>query len=374
MRVPKLRKHHRGSAFVEWQGERIALQAKYGTAKARENYQRFLAEHVYPTMDGTPPTQAGTIRDLLAAYLAHAESYYGRASSQFGHFRALASLLLENDRTPIAQFGPLAVRQVREAMIGKGWSRSYINDQVNRLRRMFRWAVANELCRPETLAALLAVEPLRKGKTPARETKAVQAIDWAIVERTLPYLSPTVADMVRVQHLTGARSSEVCALRPADIDRTGEVWVYRPTRHKTQWRGKLKCIMLGPQAQAILAARTPADPNDHYFRPADSIREHRKRRSSRPPRATRGLRSWHPRYNARSYRQAIVHAIRAANKAGKALPHWHPHQLRHTRATVTRKAFGVEGAASVTGNTLSAAQIYAERDASFAWRIALETG
>ena len=50
----------------------------------------------------------------------------------------------------------------------------------------------------------------------------------ADVEATLPFVNPHVRGMVRLQRLTGARSGEVCAMRPADVDRSGPVWVYHP--------------------------------------------------------------------------------------------------------------------------------------------------
>ena len=50
----------------------------------------------------------------------------------------------------------------------------------------------------------------------------------ALVEATIPYLPPIVADMVKIQRLTGCRPGEVCQLRPMDLDRSGEVWTYRP--------------------------------------------------------------------------------------------------------------------------------------------------
>ena len=38
-------------------------------------------------------------------------------------------------------FGPLGLKAVRQKMIEKGWCRTHINHQVNRVRRMFRWGV-----------------------------------------------------------------------------------------------------------------------------------------------------------------------------------------------------------------------------------------
>ena len=46
---------------------------------------------------------------------------------------------------PAANFGPLALKTVRQRMVDDGLSRRYINDQVARIKRMYKWAVADEL-------------------------------------------------------------------------------------------------------------------------------------------------------------------------------------------------------------------------------------
>ena len=46
--------------------------------------------------------------------------------------------------TPAAEFGPLALQAVREAMIGKDWCRNQINKQVDRVKRMFKWATRHK--------------------------------------------------------------------------------------------------------------------------------------------------------------------------------------------------------------------------------------
>ncbi len=43
-------------------------------------------------------------------------------------------------------------------------------------------------------------------------------------------LDATLRAMVQVQRLTGMRPQEVCLLTPKQIDRTGEIWLYRPAR------------------------------------------------------------------------------------------------------------------------------------------------
>jgi integrase len=64
------------------------------------------------------------------------------------------------------------------------------------------------------------------------------------------------------------------------------------------------------------------------------------------------------RYDKDSYRRAIQ---RAARKAGVAA--WHPHQLRHTRATQVRARYGLDAARALLGHGSSQmTETYAERD------------
>ncbi len=62
--------------------------------------------------------------------------------------------------------------QSKHRLTGKPWSRKYINKAVDRIRRMFRWGVENELVPPSVKQKLEAVAGLRKGRSKARETEA----------------------------------------------------------------------------------------------------------------------------------------------------------------------------------------------------------
>jgi integrase len=67
--------------------------------------------------------------------------------------------------------------------------------------------------------------------------------------------------------------------------------------------------------------------------------------------------------------------VQKARKLGLTVEHWHPHQLRHNRATDVRRQFGVEAAQVVLGHTRAdVTQIYAERNMKLAERIAREIG
>ena len=137
-------------------------------------------------------------------------------------------------------------------MIDADHSRKHINKNVERIRRMFKWAAAEELI-PATIPQSLAmVAGLRQGRTKAREMAPVEPVDDAVVEATLPHMPPIVADMVRLQRLTGMRPAEVCMLRPCNLNRLADVWIYRPERHKTEHHGKSRTILIGPKGQGVL--------------------------------------------------------------------------------------------------------------------------
>jgi integrase len=113
-------------------------------------------------------------------------------------------------------------------MIRMGWCRTYINAQMGRLRRLFKWAAENELVPAVVHHCLSAVSGLRAGRTSARESKPVKPVSEEHIAAVLPYLSRQIAAMVRVQLLCGMRPGEVCEMRGTDIDASGELWFYRP--------------------------------------------------------------------------------------------------------------------------------------------------
>ena len=60
------------------------------------------------------------------------------------------------------------------------------------------------------------------------------------------------------------------------------------------------------------------------------------------------------------------------NRAG--IERWHPHQLRHSKATLVESQFGREAAANVLGDTIEVADIYADRNIAQMIEIARKTG
>jgi integrase len=138
--------------------------------------------------------------------------------------------------TPAAEFGPLKLKTVREQMIRQGRPRRYINHCVGRIKRLFKWGVENEVVPSSVFHGLLAVAGLQAGRCEARETDPVKPVPDHVVEQTLPHVSRTVASMVRLQLLTGARPGEICSMRTCEIETTGKVWHPHRLRHSAATR------------------------------------------------------------------------------------------------------------------------------------------
>lgn len=409
MRIPKYGRHASGKARVRWQGRDHYLPGKFGSAESIAAYEEFVERIQIEALKAQQDRRVGapvalpadlrqtTVGELLLAFLTWAEGRYDR--KEFLNFRRLAKLLKEKHlHVGCRSFGPVALKGLRSKMVALGWARTNINRQVNRIRWMFRWGVAHELVPPDVHAALLAVAPLRQGEENASETPAVAPVNWSDVEAVGPHVPPVIWDMICVQSLCGCRSDELTAITPGQLDMSGDVWIYRPEQHKTKHRGKTKAICLGPRAVAILGRYTSTKLDQCLFRPELAIEWHKRQRqgASRSPlmRKPAKARKVNPRYDAHSYFGAIKYGfrrlamargydVRAAEKAGAKLKEicldagvvwWHPHQLRHLRATTARATHGAEGASTLLGNTITATEIYAERSLELAKRIARESG
>jgi integrase len=413
--VPAYRRHKQsGQAVVtltDPSGQRRdVLLGKHGTAASRQEYARVLAEweaagRCLPAHDTQAPDI--TVNELAVAFMRHAEEHYrrpdGTQTAEVAEYRlTLRPVKHLYGHTPAAAFGPLALKAIRDLMV-EGWahpkygpqrplSRGVINQRIGRLRRVWKWGVENELLLPSVLQGLQAVRGLQRGRTSARETQPVKPVAAAVVEETLPWLTRHVAGLVRLLRLTGMRCGEACVMRACDIDMSGAVWLFRPTDHKTAHHGHGRTIALGPKAQAVVKEFLTLDTQAYLFSPARAreerycaMRENRKT-PVQPSQKCRKLRKARRVPGARYSSMAVGHAIRfaidRANTArscdackplppgerctecqAKAIPYWHPHQLRHAKATEIRREYGLDVARVVLGHrSPQITELYAEID------------
>ena len=425
-RIPKYRRHTSGQARVTL-NNRDFLLGTFGSKESRQAYDRLVAEWLQTRTLPRTVNATFSINELILAYWNYATAYYGFDKQQRGDAYALRDALrvvqsLYGD-VAARQFGPLALKACRSAMIDKGWSRSYINAQVDRIRRMFRWAAEEELLPGSIYQNIRAVRSLTRGKTDARESDPVRPVATEVIEATLPHLQLTVRAMVLVQLITGCRPAEVCLLRPMDLDmRNPLCWVYTPGsdagahgQHKTAHHGHDRRILIGPRAQDVLRPFLGVRLEAFCFCPANSEaqRNLNRKQSIRGEAPTLGNKRGRPRkrrrrspgnrYDTHSYRRAIARACAfafpppgdLAKREAETKKEWHarltfeqrvvlrkwrqdhtwaPNQLRHTRATELRP-HGLDVTKTILGHSkIETTQLYAEKDLAAAVQLVSKHG
>jgi integrase len=355
-----------------------------------------------------------TVAELILAYWRHVESYYvkdGVPTSQVHVVRMSLKPVKELfGHTWARDFGPLALKACRQKLIANGVSRTTINSLISRIRQMFRWGVEHELVPVSVYQALVAVPGLRRGRTTAKENLPISPVSDERVDRTLLRVSPTVAAMVRLQRLTGMRPGEVVIMRGCDLVTAGRIWEYIPASHKMEHYDRKRVVFFGPQAQKILKPWLKTDLHALLFSPAEAeAKRHADRGAKRrTPRwrshvvhqdrkkKSRSRRPFVDHYTVASYRRAIARACdvafphpllarvlakdltdsqRTELEAWRKANRWHPHQLRHSVATLIRRRFGLEAAQAVLGHSeIGTTQVYAEKNLDAAREVMREIG
>ena len=381
---PAYRRHSSGQACVtvrEAGGRRREiLLGPWESPESKAEYARILAElaanqgRAHPQAPASAPVSV-SVNEVILAFWRHAEQHYrdpdGTPTGEVDNLRdALRPLKALYGDTPARDFGPAGLEAIQGDLVRRGGlCRSTINARVNRVRRVFKWAVRKWLVPVEVIQSLATVPGLQRGRTAAPEPEGVLPVAAGHVKATLPRLPAPVRAMAELQLLTGMRPGEAMAMRAIDLTMSGPVWAYRPASHKNKHRGLDRVIFLGPQAQGVVKPFLTTNLEAYLFSPrayvgAMHAARAARRKTKRTPSELKRLRKAKPRrvpadrYSRRSYRLAV---LRACKKAG--VPPWTPLQLRHAAATAIRARYGVEAAKVVLGHSkVETAQIYAERD------------
>jgi integrase len=225
-------------------------------------------------------------------------------------------------------------------MVKVNWSRGFINRCMGRVKRMFRWGVANELCPPDVYAAVKEVSGLRIGRTEARETPGRHPVPEERIEAVRKIVRQRTRDLMDMILLTACRPGELLSLTTAMIDRSGEAWTARLVKHKTMHQGKSRILFFSPQAQPIL------------------------RRYLNEPYPERRL------WRQKTFLRALKNAC-----AKLGIPRFTPHWLRHTAATRLREQFGAEAAQVLLGHArLDMTELYAQKSVKLAVEVAAKVG
>lgn len=155
--------------------------AEYGAPESREQYHRIVAEwkaggRRLPRLPAQP-AEAARPDQLKLVVLLRDYYRFAKQHHDYGECRSLVAVmrLMKKffGRTPAAEFRPNKLRLLRDETVRgdatetpprKPWACKYINQQVQRVRRIVRWAVAHELAPAAVHQALGTVEPLKRGR------------------------------------------------------------------------------------------------------------------------------------------------------------------------------------------------------------------
>lgn len=338
-RIPGYRLHKpSGRAVVTLDGRDHYL-GEYNTPESRAAYERLIMEYLAQMAVIAPARgQRVTIVELLVAYLPVVRTRHGEKSSQYRRIRNCLGVVRQcYGDCLVRDFRGPQLKAVRAKLAERGYNRRHLNQLTNCIKKCFRWGLSEDLAPAESVGSVLAVSGLQAGELPGvEEAEPVRPVDMATVEATLPYLHEPIATMVRVMCLTGCRPGEVVRLSANELDRRHpDLWIWRPAKHKTASRGKLRQIWLGPKAIELIK---PFDKGTGLLWPSP--------------------RSEVKAYGVESFTRAIRRVILAHN-----LPEWFPHQIRHLVGTDIRQKYGIEAARVFLGHSnLSTTLIYAEED------------
>jgi hypothetical protein len=144
-KVPSLRHHKARGLAVVTLGGRDFYCGKFGSPESRREYDRVVGEWLAA---GRPQATGGihkiTVAELLVRYMEFARGYYLPPSRELeGITLALRPLKENYGHTLAVDFGPLALRSVRDGWVRDGIARKHINARVGQVRSFARTAAAS---------------------------------------------------------------------------------------------------------------------------------------------------------------------------------------------------------------------------------------
>ncbi len=206
-RVPKYCLHKAsGRAVVRLSADHYL--GPYGSDQSHEAYNRLIAQWLAVRKEKQQVTERSklnvpqlSVGDLLTRYRKFAEAYYvyqGKPTKEFVNLKyAMKPLRQLYGSTPASDFGPLKLKAMQQHFIVQGICRTQVNRRIDKIRRMFKWAVSEEMVPSSVLHGLQSVPGLRYGRTVAKESPPIQPIDDCWIDATLTSATPHVAAMVQ---------------------------------------------------------------------------------------------------------------------------------------------------------------------------------
>lgn len=158
-------------------------------------------------------------------------------------------------------------------------------------------------------------------------------------------------------------------LRPMDIDRRGDVWIYTPRTHKNAHHSQHRSICIGPKAQEVIGEYVDGAKADQcVFRSVESASYNQasyrraiirgcERAFVYPPGLKRitvmptGRKKVERLETRQEWRKRLTPEQLKEVKEFRKAHRWHPNQLRHTAATRIREQFAIDAAQIILGHS-----------------------
>ncbi len=196
--------------------------------------------------------------DLALLYVKHAEQHYrkhGRPTSELSCIKtAIRYVIRLYGTSRVRDFGPRALKAVRDAMIADGHCRRSINKHIGRIRRLFRWGVENEYVPSEVYGARSGSARIASGSLCGRRDRSSPAGPNCLRRRraALRQSSGLGGDSIAIAHRHEAgRGSCNAWVRSQHVRQD---WEYRPSEHKGEHHGQQRVVFIGPQAAGGFAS------------------------------------------------------------------------------------------------------------------------
>lgn len=329
-KLPKLCENARGYLFAKDLNGQQRWFGHTDDPGSRQKYADFIGEiqqggttTAAKQVPGNRPSKS--VNELCIKFLTdHATRYKtedGKPSAEVDCFKsAISHLRTLFGETPANDFGPLRLRAVRESMVNAGWSRQWINKQVQRIRLIFNIGQSFEMVDKVVALSLKDVPALIPGETTAHETEPRKSVPEADLAKVRKILQERHRDVFDLLLLTGARPGEIIGLTTGAIERTEDVWRAELKRHKTSRIGKSRTIYFNHAAQLILRKYLTTNRAEKLFP-----------------------------FQRKEYSSTIQRACKRAE-----VTPFTPHALRHTVATRLADEVGTEGAQRLLGHATKA--------------------
>ena len=242
------------------------------------------------------------------------------------------------------------------------WSRQYINKLFNLWKRVIKFGILKGIV-PYQFMGILSAFPAVKVNPLLNERERREGVSDETVIKTLPFLTPTVADMIKVIRSACLRPGECCRLKVGDISFDGDIAYCGSVHNKV--RGRNRFIAFDKATTEILKRRCNGKKADDYvFTPEESEAERRdEQRKNRKSKVYRYARERDEKnestrfdrmnecWDSQALSRSVQYAIDRANRSGVKIGHWTPYQLRHAAYTANSLEYGAEIASKIAGHT-----------------------